>query len=79
MYGFFIGHGSGVVIGEASTIGGDTMISHDSVIGGNVWLINSVPPGSKVHNQTPKPLIRPGYPVPDDYTIWTGRAERHDA
>lgn len=58
-----------VIYAGATILGGDTVIGHDSVIGGNVWLIHSVPPGSKVYNQTPKPVIRPGYPVPDDYTI----------
>jgi serine O-acetyltransferase len=91
---FFIDHGTGVVIGETSTIGrnvkiyqgvtlgalsiprspdalrsskrhptiednvtiysgatilgGETVIGAGSVIGGNVWLVHSVPPGSKV-------------------------------
>ena len=91
---FFIDHGTGVVIGETSTIGrnvkiyqgvtlgalsiprgpdagragkrhptiednvtiysgatilgGDTVIGAGSVVGGNVWLVHSVPPGSKV-------------------------------
>ncbi|MFO0564392.1 MAG: serine O-acetyltransferase EpsC [Polyangiaceae bacterium] len=88
---FFIDHGTGVVIGETSTIGknvkiyqgvtlgalsvrregagekrhptieddvtiyagatilgGDTVIGKGSVIGGNVWITNSVPPGSKI-------------------------------
>lgn len=58
-----------VIYAGATILGGDTVIGHDSVIGGNVWLIHSVPPGSKVYNQTPKPVIRPGYPIPDDYTI----------
>lgn len=91
---FFIDHGTGIVIGETSTIGkhvklyqgvtlgalsvnknlahtkrhptvedhvviysgatilgGETVVGHHSVIGGNVWLTNSVPPGSLVfHN-----------------------------
>ena len=58
-----------VIYAGATILGGETVIGHDSVIGGNVWLIHSVPPGSKVYNQTPKPVIRPGYPVPDDYSI----------
>lgn len=49
-----------VIYAGATILGGDTVIGHDAVIGGNVWLINSVPPGSKVYNQTPKPVIRPG-------------------
>jgi serine O-acetyltransferase len=56
-----------VIYAGATILGGETVIGHDSVIGGNVWLIHSVPPGSKVYNQTPKPVIRPGYPIPDDY------------
>ncbi len=39
-----------VVIYAGSTIlGGDTVVGRGSVIGGNVWLLQSVPPGSKVH------------------------------
>ena len=48
-----------VIYAGATILGGDTVIGHDSVIGGNVWLIQSVPPGSKVYNQTPHPVIRP--------------------
>jgi serine O-acetyltransferase len=29
-------------------LGGDTVIGANSVIGGNVWLVQSVAPGSKV-------------------------------
>jgi serine O-acetyltransferase len=32
----------------ATILGGDTVIGKGSVIGGNVWLVKSVPPGSKV-------------------------------
>lgn len=49
-----------VIYAGATILGGETVIGHDSVIGGNVWLIHSVPPGSKVYNQTPAPTIRPG-------------------
>ena len=37
-------------------LGGDVTVGHDSVIGGNVWLLSSVPPYTKVYNATPKPL-----------------------
>ncbi len=90
---FFIDHGTGIVIGETTTIGnnvkiyqgvtlgaltvkksmaskkrhptiqdnviiyagstvlgGETCIGHDSVIGGNVWLTESVPPHSLVYH-----------------------------
>ena len=32
----------------ATILGGDTVIGRGSVVGGNVWLVRSVPPGSKV-------------------------------
>jgi serine O-acetyltransferase len=41
--------GDNVTIYAGATIlGGDTVIGADSVIGGNVWLVKSVPPSSKV-------------------------------
>ena len=41
----------GVVIYSGATIlGGDTIIGEGSVIGGNVWLTQSVPPGSLVYH-----------------------------
>lgn len=103
--GFFIDHGTGVVIGETTTIGehvklyqgvtlgalsfqkdeqgnpvkgikrhpnvgnnvviyagatilgGNTRIGDGAEIGGNVWLTHSVPPGSKVYNKQPRPII----------------------
>ena len=104
--GFFIDHGTGVVIGEtcvigrrvklyqgvtlgarsfplddkghpikgikrhpnvedevtiyagATILGGRTTIGKGAEIGGNVWLIHSVPAGAKVYNQPHKPLIQ---------------------
>ncbi len=47
-----------VVYAGATILGGATTIGAGSVIGGNVWLTHSVPPGSKVYNQQPHPLIR---------------------
>jgi serine O-acetyltransferase len=32
----------------ATILGGDTVIGEGSVIGGNVWLVHSVPPRSKI-------------------------------
>jgi serine O-acetyltransferase len=37
-----------VVYANASLLGGETVIGADSIIGGNVWLTNAVPPGSIV-------------------------------
>jgi len=39
-----------VLYANATVLGGDTTIGHDSVIGGNVWLTASVPPSAFVHN-----------------------------
>lgn len=51
--------GDNVVIYAGATIlGGNTNIGSNSEIGGNVWLTHSVPAGSKVYNQQPRPLIR---------------------
>jgi serine O-acetyltransferase len=53
------GHGGGAkrhptleddvtIYSGATILGGDTVIGRGSVIGGNVWLVKSVPPGSKI-------------------------------
>jgi len=44
--------GSHVIIyANASILGGETVIGDHSIIGGNVWLIDSVPPHSLVYHQ----------------------------
>jgi serine O-acetyltransferase len=44
----------------ATILGGDTVIGHDSVIGGNVWLVQSVPPFSRVYNSvSSEPIVEP--------------------
>lgn len=48
-----------VVYSGATILGGDTVIGKDSVIGGNVWIVSSVPPKSKVMIETPKLRISP--------------------
>lgn len=47
-----------VVYAGATILGGNTVIGHDSEIGGNVWLKDSVPPNSRVYNKPPAPEIR---------------------
>jgi serine O-acetyltransferase len=49
-----------VIYSGASILGGDVLIGHDSVIGGNVWLTHSVEPYSKVYNSQPNPTIKLG-------------------
>jgi len=41
-----------VIYSNATILGGRTVISHDSVIGGNVWLTESVPPYSIVYHSS---------------------------
>ena len=47
-----------VIYANATILGGDTTIVHDSEIGGSVWLIESVPPNSRVYNKPPAPVIK---------------------
>ncbi|CAM5222986.1 hypothetical protein UACE39S_06355 [Ureibacillus acetophenoni] len=47
-----------VIYAGATILGGDTKIGHDSVIGGNIWLTESVPPFSRVYQQQPTPKIK---------------------
>ena len=47
-----------VIYANATILGGETTIGHDSEIGGSVWLISSVPPYSRVYNKPPAPTIR---------------------
>ncbi|MGI8995228.1 MAG: serine O-acetyltransferase [Pyrinomonadaceae bacterium] len=42
-----------VVYAGATILGGDTVIGRGSVIGGNVWLTHSVPPGTHVLQEAP--------------------------
>ncbi len=43
-----------VVYAGATILGGDTIISRGSVIGGNVWLTHSVPPNARVLQDSPR-------------------------
>lgn len=53
------------VYAGATILGGDTVVGHHSVVGGNVWLVQSVPPHSIVEND---PRIRV-----------MSKAERHES
>lgn len=44
-----------VIYAGATILGGDTVIGEGSIIGGNVWLTESVPRGSRVAQAEPKP------------------------
>jgi serine O-acetyltransferase len=47
-----------VIYAGATILGGDTVIGHDSIVGGNVWVISSVPPLTKVMLDLPKVKIQ---------------------
>lgn len=38
-----------VIYAGATILGGETTIGHDSIIGGSVWITNSVPPNSRIY------------------------------
>jgi serine O-acetyltransferase len=40
-----------VIYAGATILGGETVIGEGSIVGGNVWLTRSVPPGSKIYYQ----------------------------
>jgi serine O-acetyltransferase len=49
----------------AKILGGDTVIGTGSVIGGNVWIVESVPPGSRIFGRERDPFpIRGGGGAP---------------
>jgi serine O-acetyltransferase len=41
-----------IIYAQAVILGGETVIGHDSIVGGNSWLTRSVPPYSFVHAET---------------------------
>lgn len=42
----------------ATILGGETVVGRGSVIGGNVWITQSIPPGSKVQIEPPRLQLR---------------------
>jgi Serine acetyltransferase len=59
-----------VIYAQAIILGGETIVGHHSVVGGNVWLTTSVPPFSSVYQES-KVTVRPkemtGAPI--DFSI----------
>jgi serine O-acetyltransferase len=49
-----------VIYANATLLGGETVVGHDSVIGSSVWLTRSVPPGTTVVLEKPKLRMRGG-------------------
>ena len=46
------------IYAEATILGGDVVIGENSVVGGNVWLTESVPPGTTVTIAKPQLVYR---------------------
>lgn len=57
-----------VIYANATILGGNTVIGHDSIIGSSVWLTRSVAPGSIVAMESPR--LRIGGDDPSDFS-WT--------
>jgi len=59
-----------VIYAQAIILGGETIVGHHSVIGGNVWLTTSVPPFSSVYQES-KVTVRPKEMIgaPIDFNI----------
>lgn len=47
-----------VIYANATILGGNTVIGHNSVIGSNVWLVQSVPPGSRITIEKPDLVVK---------------------
>lgn len=52
-----------VIYAGATILGGETVIGKGSIIGGNVWLTQSVPPGSKVLQERADRVISPQHAI----------------
>jgi len=53
-----------IVYAGATILGGETVIGAGSVVGGNVWLTESVPPGTKVLIKNPELVLINGHSKP---------------
>ncbi|MDR1859250.1 MAG: serine O-acetyltransferase [Treponema sp.] len=46
------------IYSHATILGGETVIGRGSIIGGNVWIVESVPPNTTVYNSTGQQVVR---------------------
>lgn len=53
-----------IIYSGATILGGNTTIGHDSIIGGNVWLTQSVEPYSVVYQKS-EIIVRNKFPLPE--------------
>lgn len=53
-----------IIYSGATILGGDTVIGQGSTIGGNVWLTQSCPPGTKIYHNADNKIIE---------SVWVGK------
>jgi serine O-acetyltransferase len=53
-----------VIYSGATILGGETVIGQGSIIGGNVWLTQSCPPGTKIYHNADNKIIE---------SVWVGK------
>lgn len=53
-----------IIYSGATILGGDTVIGHHSIIGGNVWLTQSVAPYAVVYQKS-EVIVRDKFPLPE--------------
>ena len=58
LVGYVLTKISVTIYAGATLLGGDTVVGRGSVIGGNVWLTDSVPPGSRVLAEPARYVLR---------------------
>ncbi len=46
-----------IIYANATILGGDTVIGHHSIVGGNVWLTASIPPYTKIYHREEAKVI----------------------
>lgn len=61
-----------VIYASTTILGGDTVVGRGSVIGGNVWLLRSVPPHSRVH-YAPGTVVEEPEDSPDAASMLQGQ------
>lgn len=47
-----------IIYAGATILGGDTVIGHDSIIGGNVWIVKSVEPHSRIYYRQEEEILK---------------------
>ncbi len=54
-----------IIYANATILGGDTLIGHGAIVGGNAWVTTSVPPGARMRIDVPARVAEAVVMVPD--------------